>query len=58
MMAISINHVSIHADDLEEAVARGERLTTCSGCLPKPAGRVAEPTSTNGSKRCRERTQT
>jgi hypothetical protein len=57
MTAISINHVSVHADDLEETAAHRERLTTYAGRPPNPGGRLAEPTSTNGSKRCCERTQ-
>ena len=55
-MAISINHVSVYADDLEETAAHRERLTICSGRPPNPGGLLAEPTSTNGSKRCCERT--
>jgi hypothetical protein len=57
IMAISINHVSVHADDLEETAAHRERPTICSRRPPNPGGRLAEPTSTNGSKRCCERTQ-
>jgi hypothetical protein len=57
MRAISINHVSVHADDLEETAAHPERVITCAGRPPNPGERLAEPTSTNGSKRCCERTQ-